>query len=349
MKKKLIVTGIVAGIAAVAIGCGGGGTGGAGDTMKYAGTVTPGDFVHFSRSGTTISYEVEGDVFGSVTGEVSVTDMTGDGYLFKGTVNGKEAYFFTTGNIGMAAIPIEGQTYLGIGLREVQGGLTSADVVGSYAYGEVIFNTATHVPNDSDACLINVVAGGTATVNCASGFAETGGWVIAEDQTHILYKGNTAAGSITKENAEARAVMRPAEEGGRKGFLVDLSGGKGFGIGLERRRVTQDNVEGSYLAIDYLDRKLLEVTVARDAGDAERLTYTTAEASVLSSRGSTNKMADVPGGWIKLNHDCSGTPRDGVICIHDNGGELFNAAIDNAEGYFAAIGSNNVIVGVKKP
>jgi hypothetical protein len=343
MKSTYFTIGLSILAASVIMGCSGTDT--AQTTLSYAGTVTPGDFVHFTRSDNTITYEVDGDVFGHVEGSVAVTDLTGDGYVFKGTVNGEETYFFTTGNIGMAAIPINGETFLGVGLREAKSGLTTDDIVGSYAYGEVEFNPTTHKPVDADGCQIDVTAAGTAELDCINGNQENGGWVIAEDKTHILYKANTAADDITEANADARVIVRPAENGGAKGFLVDLAGGKGFGMGLERKIMTQASVKGNYLAINYLNRKLLDVTVTPDEGDPERLTYTTQAAQILSGAFGN----DEPGGVIRINHDCGGTYREGVACVTANNGKIYVGSIDNTEGYFGLIGEENVIVGVKKP
>jgi hypothetical protein len=344
MKRRMILMGLGMAAATVITGCGG-----SGDTapLSYTGTVTPGDFVHFTRTGNTISYEVEGDVFGKVTGEVEVTDMTGDGYVFKGTVNGEETYFFTTGNIGMAAIPIEGETYLGVGLKEAKTDLTTDDVTGSYAYGEIEFNPDTHKPVDADGCQIDVAAAGTAEIDCVSGHQETGGWVIAEDKTYLLYKADTEADAITEANADARVVVRPAKEGEPKSFLVDIAGGKGFGMGLERITMTQESVKGNYLAVNYLDRKLLDVTVTPDESDPERLTYTTQPAKL--AQGDSGSLASEPGGRIWINHDCNDTYREGIACVTSNNDTQYVGSLDNTEGYFALIGEENVIVGVKKP
>jgi hypothetical protein len=344
MKRKTILVGLGIAAATVIMGCSG-----AGDTMplSYAGTVTPGDFVHFTRTGNTISYEVEGDVFGNVTGEVEVTDMTGDGYVFGGRIDGEETYFFTTGHIGMAAIPINGETYLGIGLQEAKTGLTVADVTGSYAYGKIEFNPDTHSPVDGDGCQIDVADAGTAEIDCVSGHHETGGWVISEDKTYLLYKTDTEADAITEENADARIVVRPAEAEEPKSFLVDMAGGKGFGMGLERITMTQESVQGTYLAINYLDRKLLDVTVSPDASDPERLTYTTRSAE--SVPGASGGIASEPGGHIWINHNCDDTYHEGIACVTSNIGTQYVGSLDNTEGYFALIGEKNVIVGVHKP
>ena len=343
MKRNLLLLGISALAAWAVMGCSSTDTPAA-TTYKYAGSVTPGDFVHFERTGNTITYEVEGDVFGNVTGEVNVTDLTGDEYVFKGTVNGEETYFFTTGNIGMASIPINGVTYLGVGLREAATGLTADDVVGHYAYGEVDFNPTTHNPNGADGCLIDVKADQTADLTCMDGAEESGGWKISEDKTYLLYKANTAADDITEANADARVVVRPAEAGKPKGFLADLAGGKGFGIGLEQVAMTQDSVKGDYLAINYLDRKLLDVTVTPDANNTEQMTYTSQRANAAGLG-----TGDTGGGTIRINHDCDGNAHDGIACVTDNDGAQFVGSLDNGEGYFALIGEHNVIVGVAKP
>jgi hypothetical protein len=344
MKKKLTLTGIAAVIVAVIMGCSGDGTtAGTG----YAGTVTPGDFVHFSLSGDTISYRVEGDVFGEVTGDVTVEELGTGGYVYKGTVNGKTAYFFMAENLGIAAIPIEGETYIGVGLKETQGGLTSDHIVGTYAYGEVGFDTTTHKPNDVDGCEIEVKADSTAEVSCISGSNETGGWKISDDGTYVLYKEDTAASAITDSNADARVVVRPSEDGdGHKGFLVDIAGGGGFGIGLEEKTMTQDSVKGNYLVVDYKHRELIDVVVTPDGTDPTLLTYATSVGLSLSQ--GKGLACHTQGGAIRINNDCTGY-RKGIACVQDYDGNQYVGALDNIEGYFALVTHDNFIVGVKKP
>jgi hypothetical protein len=128
---------------------------------------------------------------------------------------------------------------------------------------------------------------------------------------------------------------------------VDIAGGKGFGMGLERIAMTQDSVKGDYLAVNYLDRKLLDVTVMPDVSDPERLTYTTRSAESASE--ASGQTETEPGGHIWINHDCNETYHEGVACVTSNTGTVYVGSLDNTEGYFALIGEENVIVGVKKP
>jgi hypothetical protein len=341
MKKGTFFAGIAAVTAAMMMGCGSD----TADTttLKYAGTVMPGDFVHFSRTGGTLEYHVEGDVFGDENGTVSVTDLTGDGYIFRGDVSGAAAYFFTAGNIGMAALPLAGTAHVAIGLRETLGGLTDDNVIGTYVYAQAEFDRTTGELSGADGCEIELKYDHTAEAECTSGTG-TGRWDISTDNTYVLLRDGNATTTVTDADADARVVIRPADGDARKGFLVDVADGGGFGIGLEAKEMTQAELTGDYFIVDYKEGELSKITVEADASDPRRLTADLTQfytASGWEARSGTV-------GEILINQGCDGVDHDGVACVIDESGLRNHAFVDNTNGYFVLVREDNFVIGVKE-
>ncbi len=343
MKKAWIALASVAVITLV--GCGGGGSTEVSDTgdttqEKYAGSILPGDFIEMTRHGAKVEYNITGSVFGSILSNVDVTEVPeGHGYLFTGLVSGEEAGFLFAGGLTLASLPISGTTHMAIGVKEMEGDLTTSDVVGVYAYTEANFEPDGTFEGAQN-CQITIDVNHTAIAKCIGNPDVMMRWDFTPDFSHLVIREGDLSLPVTKADAQAAIAIKQTPTGARKSFVVDRNGGQGFAIGLEEHHITQDDVAGEYLIIDFKEGEHLTITLDPDDSNTSLL---------------HTMLAGTDVGSVHINHDCGGREVPGISCIKDSDDKNHTGMIDTQSGYlFAAAndsssGEANFIIGIKLP
>jgi hypothetical protein len=274
MKKAWI------GLASVAVitlvGCGGGGSPEAPDTgdttlERYAGSIAPGDFINITRSGAKVEYNITGSVFGSITGNVDVTEVTGgEGYLFNGLISGEEAGFLFAGGLTLASLPIAGTTHMAIGAKVSERDLTVSDVIGVYAYTEANFEPDGSFEGAQN-CQITIKADHTSVAKCIGNPDAMFRWDFTPDYSHLVIREGDLSLPVTKADAQAAIAIKQTPAGARKSFVIDKNGGQGFAVGLEEQNITQADVAGEYLIIDFKEGEHLTINLLADSIDTSLL------------------------------------------------------------------------------
>jgi hypothetical protein len=215
---------VVSSLAIVA--CGGGESD---PTRQFSGAASVGDFASFTVNGQTLSYQVDGAVFGSQSGTVNLQPMFGTSLNthFWDIQPGNGALFLGS-NIAMAYFPsINSQSAVVVGLEQ-SGNLTS--VVGkTFIYVDLPQN------GPAVGCEVTINSDQTAVYNCLDGSSGTLCWQTdtANNRLKIGSTGNNCS-TWSGSNPTYYLIARPAANA-RASFVLDHVDGSGIGVGTERR------------------------------------------------------------------------------------------------------------------
>jgi len=309
----------------------------------YTGAAAPGDFARFSvnegLSETTLSYELNGTVFGEVSGTIPLTPATeGDVFYFGDIGGGVTVKIALANNLGVAIVPTdaEGGVTMVVGLSVAAAVDESKIVDRNYTYAEISNEGGV------EASLLNIKADHTYVSYYMDGSSDGGCWRTVGD--HIVAKSDTADCSmVTDASADARVVIKPGIS--RAGIVVDNAGGRGFGIGLEQKMLVAEEITGTYEMFTQLNdgsSRLFQVSVGQDA--EENFGYQSTEYE-CDANGCV-LGANVVTGSIRINELCGGEEpirMPGVICV--DGTEM--GFIDPEDGYFMMTGYSGISFGVK--
>ena len=312
-------------------GCGGGGGGSVSSSSSsgsstsegtYTGAASQGDLAIFSFDGKNLTYEVSGPVFGDKKGTMTLEKVASDSPVYKNPEG--DVYMFFAGNLGIAEIDFDNnQVAYVVGLKDVKAPdmqeLNGKDLL----YFEAL--------NDGTTSIKELKLGnGTWELYDLNGNEISNGTLEIQDNYLVAKEGNDTV---------ARVIIEP---GNRLAFVVDYADGSGFGIGLERKELTTEDVVGTYLNHYYDDNDDIECVGKVTIQESENgtITYNYDETWCSDGQPEDDK------GVILLNQLCDGTPFDGIVCVKsDITGEEEEAFIDSQDGYY--IFKNGYSVGAK--
>jgi hypothetical protein len=172
---------------------------------------------------------------------------------------------------------------------------------------------------------------------------ESGCWKALDD--HIVVQSDTSnCSSVDDSNADAKVVIKPGES--RSGIVVDLTEG-GFGIGLEQKLITSEEMNGVYdaYAQDSEGDYFYNITISYDGSN---FVYV-ATPYICDESGCSLSTTPELSGNIKINKLCNDYDMPGVMCV-DLGDGYENGAlgfIDPEDGYFMLMSPTLRIFGVK--
>ena len=244
IKWTKTLLGAILGIGTVTvISCGGGGGGsssGSSNTSPayegtYSGAASAGDLATFTVNGTKLTYHVWGSVFGNITGTLTLVPWAaGNGFFWKNDTEG--VYLAVFKNVGVAGIDTENGTATVVGLHEPSN-VTDFDFNRTFIFTMVYKeNNGTQEVWYQDSGLLKF----NATDKTAS-------LTYLTDNTTVSYNYtvNSTTNTIDLLNGTdvvAHIIYKQADTGSE--FLViDLAGGKGFGIARDTTPLQPDETK----------------------------------------------------------------------------------------------------------
>lgn len=283
----------------------------------YEGAASVGDYATYTLSGNQLSYTIKGAHYGSQGGTLTLTNSFGNFWQSASPKTG----VMITDNLAIAKIPNPGNVYA-VGLRTEQAPSPSAIANKRYLYIEVNNDNST----DGWQVDINDTEGVKSfTAVNLSGATVTGCWKI--NGKHLVAKKDTSdCSSVNDTTADYRFVIKPGVS--RNGIVVDNVNGTGFGIGLEQKALSSDELMGIYTSYYQMP-----------TGDG---------FGKVSVKGNTFTWYDCPNGICKktpeikgtitINQLCNGIVHDGVACATDSNGDKYHLFIDPTDNYYFAVG-----------
>ena len=314
--------------------CGGGGGGSsssapAGGIEGYAGAASQGDFARFSFNGTSLTYTLNGTVFGNQTGTVDVfpvEDSNGTVIepFYYAEVNGGKIYMMFAGNIGIAEVKAGDKSAYVVGLSRV-GSLDPAEFANkTYTLFTSVKEEGSSNPQwDIWELRLNGDGTGNGTWQLMdinpSKEKDSGTWKI--DGDHIVAKSSNGT-------PVANIIVKPGDFAA--GIIVDFIDGSGFAIGLEQKPLTSERVSGTYhMFTHHLNNPeedcFAEVVV--NGTNATEHDLWCVNSTDLYSGNDT----------LELNKMCDGTSLNGVICVRNSHGDNVEVFADSQDGYYFAI------------
>lgn len=311
----------------------------------YTGAATKGDFATFTVSGTTLSYTLEGGIFGKKSGSINIEPLAegaGPDTHFWKSEDGT-AKIFLSGNIGLAYVSnIDGtRDAIIIGLKDVE---NIANIIGkTFVYVDLRTNGV-------DVCEIKIYGtsndtSGTFDYTCLVGGSGTGCWNLDSQRNRLAVTTNlldpNSCANWDGSNPTAYVVAKPGNN--RAGFIVDYTDGSGVGIGLEKKSYSTELDENKTYTFETLSTNgeicpaTVTVSFNRDIS-AWRYTW--------SSPGCNFESA----GTLYIDQTCNNTPYDGIICAQNDRGTQYYVMFDPIDGYYMAINTegNYVEIGALK-
>jgi len=284
--------------------------------VTYYGAASQGDLAKFTFDGQKVYYEVSGPVFGDKSGSFPVS-VNVQKPFYKGDADGTPVYLMLSGNLAFADVILDGKDTLVVGLRS-SGGLTDSDVAGKkFVYVSVLSNGSV------GGYTLELGTDHTWKLYDLEGNEEDSG-------TWQLVNGSYIKATDSSNNTY-NVVVKPGTN--RAGFVVDLAGSSvsGFGMGLEQKPLTKDDITGTYYYYSY------------DADNDEDCYGT---VKVYYDAGSSAYRYDAKTVWCEDSEDVgleeTGTltpnsPVDGVAKLTDPEGNEGYVFIDPEDGYFMAV------------
>jgi len=308
----------------VLAGCGGGGGGGSvsnssnsggssNNTVSkstYTGAASKGDLAVFSFDGKNLTYEISGPVFGNKSGTLTLEKVAPNSPVYRNPEG--DVYTFFAGKLGVAEVDFDNnQVAYVVGLKDVK-----APDMQELAGKDLVYFEAL---NDGTTSIKELKLG-------------NGTWELYDLNGNEISNGTFEIKNnylVAKEDNKtiANVIIEP---GSRVAFVVDYADGSGFGIGLERKKLTSEDVVGTYLNHYYNDENDIEcvgkLTIQEENG---KITYNYDETWCSDGQPEDDK------GVILLNQLCDGTPFDGIACgKSDITGDESEIFIDAQDGYY---------------
>ncbi|ADU97396.1 putative lipoprotein [Thermovibrio ammonificans HB-1] len=317
MKKSLTLLTLLVALSS----CGGGGGGSTNlssenttaTSVTYLGAASQGDLAKFSLNGNSLTYEVQGPVFGDVKGNMTI-QVNQQKPFYKGEVNGTQVYMMLSGNIGFADVIINGTDTLLVGLSNI-GNLTDSEIAGKdFVYVEVL-NTG-----EVGGYTIRLNSDHTWTMYDFSGNLEdSGSWQMTSEN----YVNATDSYGNTYH-----VIIKPGIS--RAGFIVDLP--NGFGIGLEQKALTQNEITGTYSYYSY------DVQYDEDCFGTVKVWYdnSTNTYKYLAKTIWCDDPADI--GYEENGTLTPNSPVNGTLTLTDPQGNKGYIFLDPEDGYFTGVG-----------
>jgi len=322
---------------------------------RYVGSANPGDFAKFKVNGNQLDFLVTGAVFGSISGTIPLTDVTGNGVFFDGDLgNGNHVKIAAADNLGIAVVPVdqEGNETVIMGLQVSEDDINESAIWNKqYIYAEIGEDNGQRYVEGH---IISIDDDHSMTVYDTDGSSVDGCWKSAGN--HIVVKiddnGNWCQNNYADLNdttADVRVVIRPSSNSGRSGFIADSVAGDFVGLGLEQRSININEMTGTFDAYSYDfnngDEGFVQVDVTND-GTIVSYTLTPYDCSSIPCTLDTNHQQS---GHIDMNQLCDGTQIDGVMCVQDpNGnGNDFIGFTDYESGYFMIMNEGMMVFGSK--
>ena len=324
---------VVSSLAIVA--CGGGGSD---PVQEFSGAASVGDFASFTVNGQTLSYQIDGAVFGSQSGTVNLQPLFGSSLNthFWSTQPGNGALFLGS-NIAMAYFPsINNQSAVVIGLEQ-SGNLAS--VVGrTFVYVDLPQNAA------AVGCEVTINSNQTATYSCLDQSSGALCWQTdtANNRLKIGSTGNNCS-SWSGSNPIYYLVARP-EANARASFVLDHVDGSGIGVGTERRTYYDADFAApttfEFLRITSSGPCRYEVTVQDDGDSSNSLVNYSYDDSMAGgcNEGSATGQLELntytagSGSLVAYNGAITTTTGDSNIFLEPNGG--YAIVLDTVTGDF---------------
>ena len=205
-------------------------------TATYYGAASAGDFAEFTFDGKTITYTLEGPVFGNISGSFPIQIHIQKPF-YKGYEEDTPVYLMLAGNIGFASVYENGKEVLLVGLKE-SGSLTEEEIVNK----KFIYTT---IHNDLSVANLSIEFNNDKTwktYDTNGNEVSTGSWQLIDGKYINL---TDEAGNII-----SKVVIKPGVN--RAGFVVDLRDNVGgFGVGLEQKALTKEDIVGTYYYYSY--------------------------------------------------------------------------------------------------
>jgi hypothetical protein len=326
---------------------------------NFTGAANPGDFAKFSVNGNQLDYNVTGQVFESLSGSMSLTDMTGNGVFFSGNLGGGETLKVARAdNLGIFVVPTDddGNETVIMGLEVSESNITEQDIWDkSYIYAEMGNNGSRYVSGH----IVRLDQDNSMVIYHADGAQPSDGcWKPVGN--HVVVKlgsGNNLCtdgyGDLNDNNADIRVVIRPQTTSGRSGFIADDVNGNFIGIGLEQRAINITDMNGTFDAYSYKfdgsGEVFVEVSVTNDGSDAS---YTT-KPYICDQNGCTlsSDPNHITSGSIYINSLCDQTDLNGTMCIVEDDSNPSDGSmgfIDSDSGYFMITNDEEVVFGSKR-
>jgi hypothetical protein len=244
IKWTKTLLGAILGIGTVTvISCGGGGGGsssGSSNTSPayegtYSGAASAGDLATFTVNGTQLTYHVWGSVFGNITGTLTLVPWAaGNGFFWKNDTEG--VYLAVFKNVGVAAIDTENGTATVVGLHEPSN-------VTDFDFNRTFVFTWVYKENNGTQEVWKR-ANGLLSFNTT---AKTATFEFYPDETTKTYNYtvNTEANTIDILNGTDVVVhiLYKKADTGNEFLVMDLAGGKGFGMGRDTTPLQPDETK----------------------------------------------------------------------------------------------------------
>jgi hypothetical protein len=323
--------------------CGGGG-GGGGETTpppsapmsyegSYEGAVSAGDFALINIKGNTLTYKIEGPVFGNLTGSKTLVPLTTDANEHFWKSSDDSWYAFLSGNVGFFVVPevktVNGETEPAIivGLKDL-GPNDLIDYGESFVYASVRTDSL-------DLCEITVNADNTADVNCLlSNVNGTVCWKLDNQNNRVLISdGNVTDCANWDGKTNLMGYVYVKKPGHRDMFVFDYADGKGIGVGAEKTEVSLPT-DVEYETLDYCDDGVVPATVHIYYNSTSGQTEYTWTSECWSGRGvlEANCFYDSEGNKYNAT---------GWYCAHNlDSGNYWNIIVDVDDGYYIAVSAD---------
>ena len=210
---------------------------------NFNGAARAGDYTTFTYNSenSTITYHIKGNVYGDKNGTREIENLYGN-VFFKDKDKDNIFYFFS-GSLGVAVIPDvnesnASQTALVVGMQQPDKNLTAADLdlIANKRFNYMEFDTDGSIYFG----LIDINSTNTADLN--------GTWTDYGDGSNGRWEVNGSHLDVFDSNGKiANIIIRAGTS--RAGIVVDNVDG-GFGIGIEAKPLTINDLKGTYYYFD---------------------------------------------------------------------------------------------------
>ncbi|GAB6075068.1 hypothetical protein [Nautilia lithotrophica] len=311
-------------------------------SYSFNGAARAGDYATFTYNSenSTITYQIKGNAYGDVNGSREIENLYGN--VFFRDKNDSDIFYFFSGSLGVAVIPVsDTNTSFVVGLQQPDKNITADDL------NLIVNKTYNYMEFDTDGSIyfsvIEINSTNTADLN--------GTWVDYVDGSNGTWEVNGSHLDVFDARGKiANVIIRAGTT--RAGIVVDNVDG-GFGIGVEAKALTTNDLQGTYY---YYDSSAADDTecYGKVSVNENGFNYQTEWCSDGSS--------DSGSGTLVLNPtiDPDGDPStdnnvtlNGIAQVRDEDGNLTNefVFIDSDSGYYVSVNFSNgdLSIGSNKP
>ena len=333
---------------------GGGSSGGGTNLAKsYSGTASPGDFAKFAVSGDQLDYNISGSAYGSLTGSLTLQDLTGNGVFFNGSSGNINVDVVKADNLGIFVVPTDdqGNKTVVLGLQVSDSSIDESKIAGkSYIYADMGIDNGDRY---TDGYIVTLKTDHTLDIGGLYGGSADGCWKALGN--HIGIKiGQSDCTNLDDTTADARVIIKTAtEDDARAGFIVD--GSNSIGVGVELKELAMNDLNGTFDALNYdflsSSSTFMEINVTNDGTHAS---FTATPYNCNAGTCTPNSSEQISGN-IDINQICTTSDTisvPGVMCVtvlnDDNEVEAaYMGFIDPKSGYFVIGNDDELIFGSK--